>query len=115
VLSKGYENSLLLVTRTIDKVVTGEIRSQDLVVTKILGQNIDKYKSLFPHVSAAILLAKKGIEMNAGEGVEYIYTNTHHNNPLYRVVPKVFVEKNGDLNYDKEKYRSTSGLFTVIF
>jgi DNA polymerase elongation subunit (family B) len=90
VLSKGYENALLLVTRTIDKIMTGEIQSQDLVVTKILGQNIDKYKSLFPHVSAAILLAKKGIEMNAGQGVEYIYTNTHHNNPLYRVVPSVY-------------------------
>ena len=104
-LSKGYGNALLLVTQTIDKVMIGEIQSQDLVVTKVLGQNIDKYKSLFPHVSAAILLAKKGIEMNAGEGVEYIYTNTHHNNPLYRVVPKALVEENGDFNYDKEKYR----------
>ena len=43
--------------------------------------------------------------MNAGEGVEYIFTKTHHNNPLYRVVPKAFVEENGDFNYDKEKYR----------
>jgi hypothetical protein len=33
---------------------------------KILGQELDKYSSLFPHVSAAILLAKKGMEMNAG-------------------------------------------------
>jgi DNA polymerase elongation subunit (family B) len=105
VLSRGYENALLLITRTIDKVMTGEIQSQDLVVTKVLGQNIDKYKSLFPHVSAAIFLAKKGIEMNAGEGVEYIFTNTHHNNPLYRVIPKVFVEENGDFDYDEEKYR----------
>jgi DNA polymerase family B len=105
VLSKGYENGLLFVTQTIDKLMTGEIQPQDLVVTKILGQNIDKYKSLFPHVSAAILLAKKGIEMNAGEDVEYIYTNTHHDNPLYRVMPKALVEENGDFNYDKEKYR----------
>jgi hypothetical protein len=43
--------------------------------------------------------------MMPGEGVEYIYTNTHHNNPLYRVVPKTLVEENGDFNYDKEKYR----------
>jgi DNA polymerase elongation subunit (family B) len=105
VLSKGYENALLLITTTIDKVMTGEIRLEDLVVTRVLGQNLDKYKSLFPHVSAAILLAKKGIETNAGEGVEYIYTNTHHNNPLHRVAPKVFIEENGDVNYDKEKYR----------
>ena len=50
VRSNGYENALLLVTKTIDKVMTGEIQSQNLVVTKLLGQNIDKYKSLFPHV-----------------------------------------------------------------
>jgi DNA polymerase elongation subunit (family B) len=105
VISRGYENSLLLLTRTIDKVMTDEIPLQDLVVTKILGQNIDKYKSLFPHVSAAILLAKKGIEMNVGEGVKYIFRNTHHNNPLYRVIPKALVEENGDFEYDKEKYR----------
>jgi hypothetical protein len=42
--------------------------------------------------------------MNAGEGVEYIYTNAHHNNPLYRVVPKAFIP-DADFNYDKEKYR----------
>jgi hypothetical protein len=28
--------------------------------------------------------------------------NTHHNNPLYKVMPKAFIEEN---NYDKEKYR----------
>ncbi|NAL77327.1 DNA polymerase domain-containing protein, partial [Nitrososphaera sp. AFS] len=105
VFSKGYENALLLVTQTIDKVMTGEIKFQDLVVTKVLGQNIDKYKSLFPHVSAAILLAKRGMGMNAGEGVEYIFTNTHHHNPLFRVAPKAFVEENGEFEYDKEKYR----------
>jgi DNA polymerase elongation subunit (family B) len=105
VLSNGYENALLLVTRTIDKVMTGEIQTQDLVVTKILGQNIDKYKSLFPHVSAAILLANKGRAMMPGEGVEYIFTNEHHDNPLYRVMPKALVEENGSVDYDKEKYR----------
>jgi len=57
------------------------------------------------HVSAAILLANKGRAMMPGEGVEYIYTNTHHNNPPYRVVPKALVDENGDFEYGKEKYR----------
>jgi hypothetical protein len=43
--------------------------------------------------------------MNPGQGVEYIYTNTPHNNPLYRVVPKALIDENGDFEYDKEKYR----------
>jgi DNA polymerase elongation subunit (family B) len=38
VSSKGYENSLLLLTRTIDKVMTGDIKLEDLLVSKLLGQ-----------------------------------------------------------------------------
>jgi DNA polymerase elongation subunit (family B) len=60
VMSKGYENVLLLVTRTIDKIMTGDIKLQNLVFSKSLGQGLDKYKSLFPHVSAAIQLANQG-------------------------------------------------------
>ena len=56
VLSKGYENALLLVTKTIDKVMTGEIQLKDLVVSKMLRQDLIKYRSLFPHVSAALQL-----------------------------------------------------------
>jgi DNA polymerase elongation subunit (family B) len=41
--SKGYENCLLLVTKTIDKIMIGEeINQQDLVVSKLLRQDIEK-------------------------------------------------------------------------
>ena len=52
-LSKGYDNALLLITKTIDKVMTGEIELTDLVVSMILRQDLYKYRSLFSHVSAA--------------------------------------------------------------
>jgi DNA polymerase elongation subunit (family B) len=54
VISKVYENTLLLVTKTIDKVMTGEIELKDLVVSKMLRQDLTKYRSLFPHVSAGL-------------------------------------------------------------
>jgi DNA polymerase elongation subunit (family B) len=59
VVSKGYENALLLVTKAIDKIMTGgeNLKQEDLVISKLLGQEIEKYKSLFPHVSAAIQLS----------------------------------------------------------
>ena len=58
--SKGYENALLLVTKAIDKIMTGEeIHQEDLVISKLLGQDIEKYKSLFPHVSAAYSIIKQ--------------------------------------------------------
>jgi DNA polymerase elongation subunit (family B) len=105
VISKGYESALLLVTKTIDKVMTGNIQLQDLVVSKLLGQGLDKYRSLFPHVSAAIQLAKNGKSTMTGDGVEYIFTNSRHTNTLCRVTPRHFIDEGKDFDYDKEKYR----------
>jgi DNA polymerase elongation subunit (family B) len=85
--------------------MTGEIQLLDLVVTKKLGQGTDKYRSLFPHVSAAIQLANEGKPTAVGEEVEYIYTNSGHTNPLRRVIPTAFVRQTHHTDYDKEKYR----------
>jgi DNA polymerase elongation subunit (family B) len=50
----------LLVTQGIDKIMTGEdIRQQDLVISKLLRQDMEKYRSIFPHVSAAIQLSNE--------------------------------------------------------
>jgi DNA polymerase elongation subunit (family B) len=57
ILTKGYENALLLVTQAIDTIMTGEgLDDKDLVISKLLRQDIQKYRSLFAHVSAAIQL-----------------------------------------------------------
>ena len=46
VISKGYEDALLLVTQAIDKIMTGEgLAAEDLVISKLLRQDISKYKS----------------------------------------------------------------------
>jgi DNA polymerase elongation subunit (family B) len=120
VISKGYENCLLLVTKAMDKIMTGEgIRQQDLVISKLLRQDIEKYTSLFPHVSAAIQLSKNAENKcpTKGDTIQYIYTNSKHNNPLCRIVPLEILQKIGQkekdgkendktLNYyDKDKYR----------
>jgi DNA polymerase elongation subunit (family B) len=79
VARKGYENALLLVTKAIDKIITGEeIQQQDLIISKLLGQEIEKYKSLFPHVYAAIKLLSNteggGKQPTKGDTIQYIYT-----------------------------------------
>jgi DNA polymerase elongation subunit (family B) len=85
VLTKGYENALLLVAQAIDTIMTGEgLDDKDLVISKLLRQDIQKYRSLFPHVSAAIQLRKYPLK---GDTIHYIYTDSQHNNPLCRVVP----------------------------
>ena len=107
VFSKGYDNALLLVTRTIDKVMTGEIEVQDLVVSKLLRQDIHNYSSLFPHISAAIRLREAGKCLVRGDNIQYVYTDAQHKNPLCRVTPIGLIkqEKGQEQKYDKEKYR----------
>ena len=102
-LSKGYENALLLVTRTIDKVMTGEIQLKDLVVSKIFRQDLTKYRSLFPHVSAALQLKEVGKPLIRGDLIQYIHTDAAHKNPLRRVMPLELISEEHD--YDKENYR----------
>jgi DNA polymerase elongation subunit (family B) len=86
------------ITQQGELVVRGiEIRRHDIpnfikqFQTKLLGQDIEKYKNLFPHVSAAIqLLSSKGGEgrrPSKGDTMQYIYINSKHKNPLRIVVP----------------------------
>jgi DNA polymerase elongation subunit (family B) len=103
VISKGYDNALLLVTKTIDNVMTGDIQLKDLVVSKMLRQDLSKYRSLFPHVSAAIQLTEAGKSLVRGDIIQYIYTDAAHKNPLHRVMPLDLISE--DFDYDKEKYR----------
>jgi DNA polymerase elongation subunit (family B) len=108
IMNKGYENALLLVTKAIDKIMlAGEnINQEDLVISKLLGQDIIKYRSLFPHVSAAIQLSDENSHPSKGDTIKYIYTNSQHKNPLCRVVPIHSNEINSVRpKYDKEKYK----------
>jgi DNA polymerase elongation subunit (family B) len=107
VVTKGYENALLLVTRAIDKIMIGgdNITQEDLVISKLLGQNIEKYRSLFPHVCAAIQSGTDEESLpSKGDNIKYIYTDAQHSNPLCRVTPVKDIEKK-NLKYDREKYR----------
>ena len=40
-----------------------------------------------------------------GDNIEYLYTDSQHQNPLSRVVPAQFIRNNDDLDYDREKYK----------
>jgi DNA polymerase elongation subunit (family B) len=85
-----------LVTKAIDKIRIGEgIQQQDLVISKLLRQNIEKYKSLFAHVSAAIQLSNNGggTYPTKGDTIQYIYTDSQHKNPLCRVVTLEILQK----------------------
>jgi DNA polymerase elongation subunit (family B) len=98
----------LQVTKAIDKIMLGgeDISQEDLMISKLLGQDLTKYKSLFPHVSAAIQSSNKDKHPRKGDTIKYIYTNSQHKNPLHRVasIDSIY-QGNERLSYDKEKYK----------
>jgi hypothetical protein len=74
--------------------------------SKLLGQDITKYRSLFPHVSAAIQLSNEDTRPSRGDIIKYIYKDSQHKNPLYRVASIDSInDAGGKLDYDKEKYK----------
>jgi DNA polymerase elongation subunit (family B) len=109
IMNKGYEKALLQVTKAIDKIMLGgeDITQEDLMISKLLGQDLTKYKSQFPHVSAAIQISNNEDKLpSKGDTIKYIYTNSQHKNPLCRVVSIDSTNGvSGKLDYDKEKYK----------
>ncbi len=67
--------------------MNGEIQITDLVISKLLRQNIEKYRSLFPHVAAAIRLNISGVIADGGDNIQYVYTDSNHADPLQRITP----------------------------
>ena len=97
----------VLVTNTIDNIMTGEkLKVDDLVIRRKIGRELSKYQALFPHVSAALQLNNKGIVLNKGDNVYFIFTASKHKNPLKRVraVPASELAEKEIIEYDKEKY-----------
>lgn len=101
VLSNGYQNALMYITHSIDKLMNGEIQITDLVISKLLRQNIEKYRSLFPHIAAAIRLNVSGVITNRGDSIQYVHTDSNHTDPPQRITPAKLLSSE---SYDKEKY-----------
>ena len=101
VLTTGYQNALLYITHSIDKLMNGEVQITDLVISKLLRQNIERYRSLFPHVAAAVKLNISGLITNRGDNIQYVHSDSNHADPLQRITPAKLISSE---EYDKEKY-----------
>jgi DNA polymerase elongation subunit (family B) len=99
----GYERATNLVTHGIDRVMTGELSAEDLMISKILRKPLKEYNSLFPHVTAGLQLAANGRLLRPGDTVDFIFKDADHINPLCRTVP--FDAAKQSLSYDREKYK----------
>ncbi|MFQ6076942.1 MAG: DNA polymerase domain-containing protein, partial [Candidatus Bathyarchaeia archaeon] len=102
VRSIGYEKAVGYVHEVLDRIMSGDVSIDELVVSKVLRRPLPSYTRLFPHVSAAISLAQHGKMVREGETVDFVYVNAGHHNPLRRVAPYIIYD---DDYYDREKYR----------
>jgi DNA polymerase elongation subunit (family B) len=60
---------------------------------------VERYRSLFPHVLAAIQLRQHGRQVKPGDLVDYVYVDTEQANPMKRISAAELAE-----TYDAEKY-----------
>ena len=103
VQTEGYDKALQVVAEAIEDLMNGEVPQEDLVVSKTLKKTITQYKSIFPHVAAAIQLTSRGRSVNPGERVNFIYSDADHRNPLCRVAALKLLDRK--IHFDREKYR----------
>ena len=66
---------------------SGEIAITDLAISKILRMPVERYRTLFPHVTAAIQLRQKQRPIKPGDLVHYVYVDNQQMNPLKRIAP----------------------------
>jgi DNA polymerase elongation subunit (family B) len=97
VLGVQLPRVLEIVHRTYRDVKKGRIDPRMLVVSKKLRRDLSEYRSLQPHVVAAMLGA------NEDEKAEFIYVNTERRNPYLRVMPASMLN-GGHHRYDRKKY-----------
>ncbi|RLI37332.1 hypothetical protein DRO66_04030 [Candidatus Bathyarchaeota archaeon] len=83
-------------------IMSGDVDSDKLVVSKRVRRNLNTYKIMFPQVVAARLLAKQGKIIAEGATVDFVYVNANHGNPFRRVLPVTMGSACG--YYDREKY-----------
>ncbi|MEM2094685.1 MAG: DNA polymerase domain-containing protein, partial [Candidatus Bathyarchaeia archaeon] len=100
---EGYSKAIEYVNETKKRILHGEVPIRQLIVTKTLRKPIDTYRTVAPHVAAAINLAYHGKTTKDGEDIDLIYVNARHSNPLRRSAPAAI---HGEECYDRQKYCS---------
>ena len=102
VWKKQYKKAVNYVFEACDLVRAGKVPLNDLVVSKSLRRRVNDYRSLFPHVIAAMQLIQMGKQIKSGDTIDFIYVDAEHRNPFRRVAPIETLD--GNQHYDRDKY-----------
>jgi hypothetical protein len=94
-----FPKAIEFTLQTIEEIRSGKVPVSDLAISKVLRMPVERYRSLFPHVTAAVQLRQKHKPVKTGDIIDYVYVDTTQINPMNRVSPAKFAE-----TYDVEKY-----------
>ena len=97
VLNTQLPEALELADREIRRVRRGKVPAERLVISKRLRRDIDEYRSLQPHIVAAMLGESEEDESS------YLLVNTGSSNPYTRVMPASMLDGKRKA-YDRKKY-----------
>ena len=100
VYSEGLERGREITRRALAVVDGGRVPNDVLTVTRTLRKPVGQYRASVTHRSAAVQLLTLGQDVEAGDGVGFVYANAEHPNPLCRVK----LPGRSEL-YDKRMYR----------
>lgn len=89
-----------MVARTLALIESGNVGSEMLAVTRSLSKPVGEYKASVAHRSAAVQLLTEGRDIDVGDGVQFVYLDSEHSNPLCRArLPDSLNRR-----YDKKMY-----------
>ncbi|MHA1696103.1 MAG: DNA polymerase domain-containing protein [Candidatus Helarchaeota archaeon] len=102
--NKAIPKARKILNKYITRIKTGKINIDDLLITSRLSKNITDYVMNTRQVSASLQLHNHGVNINAGEMVQYVITDANATNPLHRVVPAQLIKSGTKIKYDKYEY-----------
>jgi len=101
-LREKIPNALEVVRKYRQKLVDGEVPVQDLIISKRMSRNPERYHQHVSQVIAAEQLIKEGAEVHAGNSVKFLFTHSKHKTHKRRVKAAQLIEKG--VEPDVEKY-----------
>jgi DNA polymerase I len=84
------------------RLVEGKVPTNDLLIAKRLSLHPSKYAHNVLQAIAAKQLAKEGVEVSAGQTVQYLITNSESKSMPTRVKPALLLDTK--VHYDSKKY-----------
>jgi DNA polymerase elongation subunit (family B) len=97
-----------------EKLLAGEISIWDMIITKHLSKNPDRYKQMVSQVIAAKQLMKEGAEVAGGKNIRFLFTSAENKRYERRVMAEELIEENTDADIKKYLlllYASAANMF----